>query len=146
MKAQPLENFTPGRTVFESELEVRPDDLDMFRHVHASKYQDYVLAARFDQMKRCYGISMETFMEKGLGWFVRDFQIEYKRSLSLGDAFVVKTWIQDFFKTGVSVQFEIINTTTHKLCCKGHSHYTMVSLKTQRPETIPDWVMEKYCI
>ena len=67
MKQQPLENFVPGRSVFESELEVRPDDLDMFRHVHASKYQDYVLAARFDQMKRCYGISMEAFMTHGLG-------------------------------------------------------------------------------
>ena len=105
MKQPKLDHFIPGRSKFESEMEVRPDDLDMFRHVHASKYQDYVLAARFDQMKRCYGISMETFMAKGLGWYVRDFSIEYKRSLGLGDRFVVTTWIQDFYLTGVWVHF-----------------------------------------
>ena len=108
MRETALDYFESNRTIFESEMDVRPDDIDMFQHVHASKYQDYVLAARFDQMKRCYGISMEAFMEKGLGWFVRDFSIEYKRSLGLGDRFKVKTWIQDFFRTGVCVHFEII--------------------------------------
>ena len=93
MRETALDYFESNRTIFESEMDVRPDDIDMFQHVHASKYQDYVLAARFDQMKRCYGISMEAFMEKGLGWFVRDFSIEYKRSLGLGDRFKVKTWI-----------------------------------------------------
>ncbi|MDA7652914.1 acyl-CoA thioesterase [bacterium] len=146
MRETALDYIEPNRTIFESEMDVRPDDIDMFQHVHASKYQDYVLAARFDQMKRCYGISMEAFMEKGLGWFVRDFCIEYKRSLGLGDRFKVKTWIQDFFRTGVCVHFEIIRKTTDKLCCKGKSHYTMVSLATQRPEPIPEWVLEKYRI
>jgi len=146
MKESPLAAIQPGRKVFESEMSVRPDDLDMFRHVHASKYQDYVLAARFDQMKRCYGISMEAFMEAGLGWYVRDFRIEYKRSLGLGDAFCVRTWIQDFFRTGVCVHFEILRQPDHKLSCRGSSHYTLISLKTNRPESIPDWVMEKYMV
>ncbi|RZO71928.1 MAG: acyl-CoA thioesterase, partial [Limisphaerales bacterium] len=26
------------------------------------------------------------------------------------------------------------------------SHYTMISLTTQRPEPIPEWVLEKYRI
>ena len=34
------------RTKFETEMQVRPDDIDMFQHVHSSKYLDYVLAAR----------------------------------------------------------------------------------------------------
>ena len=42
-------------TRFETELQVRPDDLDFFRHVHSSRYQDYVLAARFDQMSAATG-------------------------------------------------------------------------------------------
>ena len=38
------------RSKFESEMQVRPDDIDMYQHVHSSRYMDYVLAARFDQM------------------------------------------------------------------------------------------------
>ena len=146
MKEKPLEDLQPARTPFETTLEVRPDDIDMFRHVHASKYQDYVLAARFDQMKRCYGISMEQFIEAGLGWYVRSFQIEYKRSLGLGDTFNVRTWIQDFFRTGVRIEYEIIRLPTEKISCRGTSHYTLISLKSQRPEPIPSWVLEKYNI
>ena len=31
---------------FESELAVRPDDIDLYQHVHSTRYLDYVLAAR----------------------------------------------------------------------------------------------------
>ncbi|MGY0035466.1 acyl-CoA thioesterase [Pedobacter sp. NJ-S-72] len=39
-------------SIFETALKVRPDDIDMFNHVHNSKYFDYVLAARYDQMEQ----------------------------------------------------------------------------------------------
>ena len=35
---------------FETELSVRPDDIDLYQHVHSTRYLDYVLAARFEQM------------------------------------------------------------------------------------------------
>ena len=146
MRDQLLHGLEPGRTAYETAMTVRPDDLDMFRHVHASKYQDYVLAARFDQMKRCYGISMEAFIEAGYGWYVRTFQIEYIRSLGLGDTFTVRTWIQDFYRKGVFVQFEILSKPREKKVCQGSSHYSLVSLKTQRSEIIPDWIVEKYAV
>ena len=44
----------PLRSRFETEMPVRPDDIDMNQHVHNSRYFDYVLAARYDQMARCY--------------------------------------------------------------------------------------------
>ncbi len=135
-----------GRSRFESELQVRPDDIDMNQHVHASRYLDYVLAARYDQMARCYGMSMEEFIQAGYGWYVRVSHIEYKRPLGLGDRFIVRTWIQDAFKDGVLVNFEIVRKETGKLCCDGHFHYTLISLKTGRAEMIPDFVIRKYAI
>jgi len=52
---------------FETELKVRPDDIDMNQHVHNSRYFDYVMSARYDQMARCYGMSMEEFIQAGYG-------------------------------------------------------------------------------
>ena len=46
---------------FETELRVRPDDIDMYQHVHSSRYMDYVLAARFDQMETGYKMPMSEF-------------------------------------------------------------------------------------
>jgi YbgC/YbaW family acyl-CoA thioester hydrolase len=70
---------------FESEHRVRPDDIDMYNHVHNSKYFDYVTAARYDQMDINYGMSMEAFIQRGFGWLVRTAHVDYKRPLTMGD-------------------------------------------------------------
>ena len=93
--------MTLTRTRFETELRVRPDDIDMNQHVHASRYHDYVLAARYDQMGRCYEMAMEEFITAGLGWFVKTAHLEYKRPLVMGDAFIVRTWVEDIGGTEV---------------------------------------------
>jgi acyl-CoA thioester hydrolase/thioesterase-3 len=138
--------MTLGRTKFETPLQVRPDDIDMNRHVHSSRYQDYVLAARFEQMARCYGMPMEEFTAAGLGWFVKTAHLEYKRPLGLGDQFIVRTWVDAMARTEVRVCFEILRQTTGKLCCDGWFDYTMVNQKTGRAEVIPDWIIAKYSI
>jgi acyl-CoA thioester hydrolase len=134
------------RTRFETELLVRPDDIDMNQHVHASKYFDYVLAARFDQMARNYKMAMEEFTKLGLGWFVRVAHIEYKRPLLMGESLVVRTWVDDLTRDSVKVQFEIIKSANKKLSAEGHCVYTMVKVSTGRAEPIPEWIKEKYAI
>ncbi len=39
---------------FETELAVRPDDIDLYQHVHSTRYLDCLLAARFEQMDRYF--------------------------------------------------------------------------------------------
>ena len=36
---------------FETEIIIRPDDIDLNNHLHSTKYFDYVLYARLRQMK-----------------------------------------------------------------------------------------------
>ena len=135
-----------GRTRFETEMQVRPDDIDMNHHVHASKYFDYVLAARYDQMARCYKMSMEEFIKLGLAWFVRVSHIEYKRPLAMGESLLVRTWVDEIHRDSVKVHFEILKSATKKLSADGYCVYTMVKLSTGRAEPIPAWIMEKYAI
>src|SRR5690606_33878966 len=135
-----------GRTRFTSEFQVRPDDIDMFQHVHSSRYLDYVLAARFAQMKRCYGMGMDEFFKLGLAWFQRSASIAYKRPLRIGEKFLVTTWVDDIGRDTVRVAFEIRRADGHKLCCDGACDYTLVNVATARAEPIPDWIAAKYAI
>ncbi len=135
-----------GRSKFESEMQVRPDDIDMNRHVHNARYFDYVLAARYDQMARCYGMPMERFLEAGFGWVVKTAHVQYKRPLGLGDWMIVRTWIEEIVRDGVTVHFQILRKATGKLCADGYFDYTMIRLETGRGETIPEWIREKYAI
>lgn len=144
--ANPKPERPLGRTRFVSEMSVRPDDIDMFRHVHSSRYLDYVLAARFDQMSRCYGMAMEEFLAIGLAWYQRSAHIEYKRPLRLGERFAVTTWIDAMEKDTVRVDFVIRRADNQKVCCDGHCHYTLVNVATGRAEPIPDWIAQRYAV
>ncbi len=139
-------NEEPIYTTFETEFRVRPDDIDMFHHVHNSKYFDYVLAARYDQMERCYGMAMEKFMERGFGWVVRTAYVDYKRALTIGDYFIVKTGIESINDKGCRVKFGITNKATGKLCCDGWFDYTMIDMATGRGLKIPGDIIEHYTI
>jgi len=131
---------------FETELAVRPDDIDLYQHVHSTRYLDYVLAARFDQMERCYGMGMKAFADRGLGWFMKSATINYRRPLGWGDRMIVRTWIAEMFNDGVRVGFEIERADNKKRVCDGATDYTLVSLQTGRATPIPDDVRAKYGI
>jgi len=131
---------------FETELQVRPDDIDMYQHVHSSRYMDYVLAARFEQMERCYKMPMGEFQRRGFGWFMAATQMNFKRPLGLGDRFVVRTWIERFTLIGVRVRFQIERATDGKLSCDGWFDYVMISLATARAVRLPDDIRVKYAI
>lgn len=139
-------NRSLGRSKFQTLLAVRPDDIDMHRHVHSSKYWDYVLAARYDQMERYYGMSMGEFHRHGYTWFVKTAHMEYKRPLVLEDQVVVSTWIESFIPRGVRVHFELNRYKDGKRSCEGWCEYVLIDLETGRAEKIPDWIWEKYAI
>jgi acyl-CoA thioester hydrolase len=129
---------------FDSEIAVRPDDIDMNNHVRTSRYMDYVLYARFDQMDRCYGMSMEKFTAHGWGWYVKSCQIEFKRPLMPGEILIVRTWLDSYGKTDALVRFQIFRKSTMKIAAEGSIVNTMVSTATGRAIPIPEGVIEQY--
>jgi thioesterase-3 len=133
-------------SIFESELKVRPDDIDMFNHVHNSKYFDYVLAARYDQMERFYKMPMETFLESGFGWVVRTAHVDFKRALILGDVVKVRTGILTINEKGCRVQFEIENQRTGKIASDGWFDYVMIAIKTGKGCKVSEEMIKAYSI
>lgn len=132
-------------TWFESTMQVRPSDVDMFQHVHNSHYLDYVLAARYDQMERCYGMAMPKFLERGLGWVVRTAHVDFKRPLGLGETFTVGTHVVEIERTNVRVEFRI-DKATGKRSCDGWFLYTMVGLESGKAQAIPEDVVAMYSV
>jgi YbgC/YbaW family acyl-CoA thioester hydrolase len=131
---------------FETDLAVRPDDIDLYQHVHSTRYLDYVLAARFEQMERNYGMGMQAFAARGLGWFMQAANIHFKRPLGMGDRMIVRCWVDHMTETGCRVSFEIDKQPTRKRICDGACDYTLVTLATGRATPIPEDVRTKYSI
>jgi YbgC/YbaW family acyl-CoA thioester hydrolase len=133
-------------SVFSTELKVRPDDIDMNNHVHSSKYMDYVLAARYEQMGNNYGMSMDEFIKLGYVWVISSVQINFIRPLKLGDEMVVQTQLNSFGGAQSEVNFSIRKKENMKTSADGKILYTMVSAATGRPVRIPDEIISKYAI
>ena len=131
---------------FESRLKVLPRDIDINGHVHHSVYLDYLLAARYDQMERCYGMSMERFMEMGLTRVARRYEIEYKTPIMLGDEVLVRTWVGDFGKVSGVVELEMLSRLTDRCTAKGKATYVLLDVKSNKPARLPEEAIRKYSI
>lgn len=135
-----------SNSIFETEIIVRPDDIDMNNHVHNSKYLDYIQTARFIQMRDNYKVPMEEYIQKGLNWFASEVQLKYKREMKFGDIAVVKTQVGEWSGAQVTINVWVYNKATNKVCVEGKMLYTLVSLTTGRPTRIPDDIIERHRI
>jgi acyl-CoA thioester hydrolase/thioesterase-3 len=135
-----------NKGTYTTQLQVRPDDIDMFGHVHSSRYMDYVFAARLEQMQRCYGMSMQEFLEHNLGWYLSATELRFLRPLKMGDYMDVQTCIVEMGTASVRVEFNILFSADGKISCKGWAEYVMVDLKSGRPKPIPDWIIQRYSL
>ncbi|WP_432714942.1 acyl-CoA thioesterase [Pedobacter sp.] len=133
-------------SIFESELKVRPDDIDMFNHVHNSKYFDYVLSARYDQMEQFYKMPMEEFLKSGFGWVVRTAYVDFKRPMILGDIAFVRTGILTINEKGCRVQFEIEIKRSGKIAADGWFDYVMIDISNGKGTKVTPAMIEKYSI
>lgn len=131
---------------FRTEYAVRPDDIDMFQHVHNSTYFDYVLAARYDQMRDFYKMTMEEFIADGYGWVVKTAFIDYKRPLKLGDKFMVETGIEKMHSKGCRVSFSIHFKESNKISCDGWFEYVLIDIQTGRSSLVNEEMIKRYSI
>lgn len=133
-------------SIFTSEIPVRPDDIDLNNHVHNATYLDYVQAARYEQMRNNYKMSMEEFRQKGYNWVASEIHMVWKRALKLGDTAIVKTQLDSMNGAQCRVNFWIENKETKKLVADGYFIYTMVSVQSGRPVRITDDIIERHLI
>jgi acyl-CoA thioester hydrolase/thioesterase-3 len=116
----------------------------MNNHVHGSRYLDYVLFARYDQMGRCYGMPMEEFIKSGWSWYQKSFHIEFKRAITLADKIIVRTWLDSFSKADVKVGFQMYKKEMMKLAAEGHFVSTMIDVQSGRAIPIPETIIQHY--
>jgi len=134
------------KTRFDTKIMVRPSDIDLNGHVHQSVYLDYVLLARFDQMKRCYKMPMEEFFRLGYSWTTRSTHLEFEKPTFLGETVIVRTWVEEIKQKSVKVCFQILKEESEQTAVHGYSVYVLINRKTGKPEPIPEIALKKYSI
>lgn len=76
----------------ESKVKIRFPDCDPFNHLNNSKYIDYIINAREDQLLEFYDFDIyKLAQEKGLSWVVAQNQIAYLTPATLMETVTIQT-------------------------------------------------------
>jgi acyl-CoA thioester hydrolase len=78
--------------ILESKVKVRFHDCDPFNHLNNSRYIDYIVAARGDQLIESYSFDIYKLLQKqGIGWVSAQTQISYLHPAYLMEEITIQT-------------------------------------------------------
>ena len=118
----------------ESKSIVRFPDCDPFNHLNNSKYIDYFLNAREDQLSQHYNLDLyKLASEKGIGWVVSEHKIVYLKPANLMET-VVQTRLISYSEKEVTVEFTMRNESKSSLKSLLWTRFSHFNLATKKSE------------
>lgn len=125
----------PLEKLVESKVKIRFPDCDPFNHLNNSKYIDYMINAREDQLLKYYDFDIyKLAFEKSLSWVVAQNQIAYLAPATLMETVVIET--QLIHHEDKSLVFEACMWNEDKTSVKALMWSKLVhfNLKTKKSE------------
>lgn len=84
--------MTPLSKTLESSMKIRFHDCDPFNHLNNSRYLDYIITARGDQIMDYYQLDIyKLARDKGIGWVIAQTQIAYLTPATLMEEVLIQT-------------------------------------------------------
>jgi YbgC/YbaW family acyl-CoA thioester hydrolase len=131
------------KKLLESKARIRFHDCDPFNHLNNSRYLDYMMAARGDQLMESYGFDIyQLGRDKGIGWVTAMTQISYRAPAYLNEVVRIQTRLLAFSEK--SLQFEASMWDEDRTVIKALMWVKLVhfNLVTQRSQSHPVELME----
>lgn len=79
-------------------------------------------------------------------WVVHSHKIEYLNPAFAGDLLEVRTWVSDVRRVRSTRHYEFVRKSDGQLLVKGETDWVFVDVRTGRPKTIPDAVVNVFPI
>ncbi|HLF62982.1 MAG TPA: acyl-CoA thioesterase [Saprospiraceae bacterium] len=119
--------------LLKSQSTVRFQDCDPYGHLYNSKYIDYFMNAREDQLLDNYNLDIYALSTtEGIGWVVAQNQIAYLQPALLMEKVWITSKIIDYSTKMITVEFEMWNTDESQLKAFMWSRFVHFDLKTRR--------------
>lgn len=122
--------------VIESKVKVRFPDCDPFNHLNNSKYLDYILNAREDQLIQYYEFDLHKLAkEKGISWVVGQNQITYLSPAILMETVAIESKLIAYDSRSLTMEAIMWNenkTVIKALLWSKFVHFDLRTLKSQQ--------------
>lgn len=85
------------KKTLQSKMKIRFHDCDPFHHLNNSRYIDYIVTARGDQLLENYGFDIyELARKEGIGWVAAQTQISYMHPAFIAEEVLIATQLIGF--------------------------------------------------
>jgi thioesterase III len=122
------------KKVLESKTKVRFQDCDPFNHLNNSKYIDYFINAREDQLIENYDIDIyEIAFKQKIAWVVATNQISYLKPAFTMENIVIESQLIDHTPKSILVEMRMYNeskTELKSIFWSKFVHFDMVSQRS----------------
>lgn len=93
------------KKVLESPMKIRFHDCDPFNHLNNSRYLDYIMTARGDQLADHYNLDIyKLAREQGVGWVIAQTQISYLAPARLMEEVIIETQLLSFSERSLHLE------------------------------------------
>lgn len=129
----------------ESKIRVQYQDCDPFNHLNNSKYIDYIMGARTEQLLDHYGFNMLDFANKqGIGWVSAQTQISYLLPASWMEILTIETRLIHYSESSLWVEAFMWDEYKTKLKSVMWAKLVHFNIKTQRSDRHSEELMQLF--
>lgn len=119
--------------ILESKTKVRFQDCDPFNHLNNSKYIDYFINAREDQLIKNYNLDVyQTALIEGRSWVVGSNQITYLKPAITMELISIESQLINYSPYSILVELRMYNESKTELKSVLWSKFVHIDMKTQR--------------
>lgn len=123
----------PLPRVLESTALIRFSDCDPFGHLNNTRYLDYMLNARSDQLRDAYNLDVfATGQQLGSSWVVSQSQIAFVLSALPGETVRIRTELIHFTESTLVVEAIMLDEAAARIKAISWVEFTFVSMQTGR--------------
>lgn len=119
--------------ILQSTVKVRFQDCDPFNHLYNTRYLDYFLNAREDQLLEAYNLDVFSgATDTGLVWVVSSSQICYFKPVFTGEVVIIDSQLIEATPRSLTVEMRMWDKTKVNLKSMLWTKFTYFNIKTQK--------------
>ena len=126
--------------IFEKEITVTTEDLDILNHVNNVKYVQWVQ----DIAEENWINNTSTTLRDTYYWIMLSHHIQYKAEAVLGDVLLLKTFVTKAEGLRSTRIVEIYNQKTNKLLTTSETIWCLMSHDTNKPSRITQEIIDLF--
>ena len=126
--------------IFQKEITVTKNDLDQLNHVNNVRYVQWVQdIAEAHWLKNASQQILDSYY-----WVLVKHTIDYKGQAFLGDAILIKTYVESSEGVSSIRKVEMHNQSSNKLIIRSVTKWCLIEKKTNRPSRISSEIAEMF--